>query len=61
MTEQDRPSDIEAPEIEPQDRFISPDQPEDTVLAELRRGYRLHDRVLRPALVRVSKRTAPAG
>ena len=29
MTEQDRPSDIEAPEIEPQDRFISPDQPED--------------------------------
>jgi molecular chaperone GrpE len=30
--------------------------PEGTVVAELRRGYRLHDRVLRPALVRVARR-----
>lgn len=29
MPDPDRPSDIEAPEIEPQDRFITPDQPED--------------------------------
>src|SRR5918912_3046046 len=28
----------------------SEDHPEDTVITELRRGYRLHDRVLRPAL-----------
>jgi molecular chaperone GrpE (heat shock protein) len=26
----------------------------DTVATELQRGYRLHDRVLRPALVRVA-------
>lgn len=30
--------------------------PDDTVVAELRRGYRQHDRVLRPAMVRVSRR-----
>ena len=30
--------------------------PDDTVLAELRKGYRMHDRVLRPALVKVSRR-----
>jgi molecular chaperone GrpE len=29
---------------------------DDTVTGELRRGYRLHDRVLRPAQVRVSRR-----
>jgi molecular chaperone GrpE len=29
---------------------------EGTVLDELRRGYRIHDRVLRPALVRVARR-----
>ena len=29
MSEQPRPTDIEAPEIEPQDRFIAPQQPED--------------------------------
>lgn len=29
--------------------------PEDTVVAELRAGYRMHDRVLRPALVRVAR------
>ena len=36
--------------------------PDDTVLAELQRGYRIRDRVLRPALVSVAKNTAaPAG
>jgi molecular chaperone GrpE len=34
----------------------SGEHPDDTVLAELRRGYRMHDRVLRPALVKVSRR-----
>lgn len=33
----------------------SEDQPEDTVLDEVRRGYRMHDRVLRPALVRIAR------
>lgn len=33
----------------------SSDQPENTVLAVLQKGYRLHERVLRPALVIVSK------
>ncbi len=33
----------------------SGDHPEDTVVAELRPGYRMHDRVLRPALVRVAR------
>jgi len=32
------------------------DQPEDMVVSELRRGYRMRDRVLRPSLVRVSRR-----
>ncbi len=32
--------------------------PEDTVVSELRRGYRVRDRVMRPALVKVSKRPA---
>jgi molecular chaperone GrpE len=32
------------------------DQPEDTVVSELRRGYRIRDRVLRPSLVKVSRR-----
>jgi molecular chaperone GrpE len=36
----------------------SEEHPEDTVLDEVRRGYRMHDRVLRPAMVRVSR--APA-
>ena len=36
----------------------SAEHPEDTVLAELRPGYRLHDRLVRPALVRVSRRPA---
>jgi molecular chaperone GrpE len=38
----------------------SADHPDDTVLTELRPGYRLHDRVVRPALVRVSRRPAAA-
>ena len=33
----------------------SGEHPDDTVLAELRRGYRMHDRVLRPALVKVAR------
>jgi len=33
----------------------SSEHPEDTVVAELRRGYRIRDRVVRPALVRVSR------
>jgi len=32
------------------------DQPEDTVIGELQRGYKLHDRVLRPAMVKVAKK-----
>ncbi len=33
----------------------SDEQPEDTVVTEVRKGYRLHDRVVRPALVRVAR------
>jgi molecular chaperone GrpE len=33
----------------------SADHPEDTVVSELRRGYRIRDRVVRPALVKVSR------
>jgi molecular chaperone GrpE len=33
----------------------SAEHPEDTVVAELRRGYRLRDRVVRPALVKVAR------
>ena len=33
----------------------SDDHPEDTVVTEVRRGYRIHDRVVRPALVRVAR------
>jgi molecular chaperone GrpE len=36
----------------------SADHPEDTVVSELRRGYRIRDRVVRPALVKVSRRPA---
>jgi molecular chaperone GrpE len=32
------------------------DHPEDTVVVELRPGYKMHDRVLRPALVKVARR-----
>ena len=33
----------------------SSEQPEDTVVSELRRGYRIRDRVVRPALVRLAR------
>jgi molecular chaperone GrpE len=33
----------------------SSEQPEDTVVQELRRGYRIRDRVVRPALVKVAR------
>jgi molecular chaperone GrpE len=33
----------------------STEQPEDTVVSELRRGYRIRDRVVRPALVKVAR------
>ena len=36
----------------------SREHPEDTVVAELRRGYRVRDRVVRPALVKVSRQPA---
>jgi molecular chaperone GrpE len=36
-------------------------RPADEVVAELRRGYRIRDRVLRPALVAVSDGSGPAG
>lgn len=36
------------------------DQPEDTVVEELRRGYRLHDRVVRPSLVKVARPALPS-
>ena len=38
----------------------SDDHPDQTVLEELSRGYRLHDRVLRPARVVVSRRSKPS-
>ena len=37
----------------------SAEHPEDTVVSELRRGYRVRDRVVRPALVKVAR--PPAG
>lgn len=37
------------------DQAVSPDHREGAVLAELRRGYMLGDRLLRPAMVRVAK------
>ncbi|HEY8797041.1 MAG TPA: nucleotide exchange factor GrpE, partial [Candidatus Dormibacteraeota bacterium] len=33
----------------------SAEHPEDTVVQELRRGYRIRDRVVRPALVKVAR------
>lgn len=35
------------------------DQAEDTVTAELQRGYKLHDSVLRPALVKIARTPQP--
>src|ERR1700674_2503022 len=37
----------------------SDEYPEDTVVQELRRGYRMRDRVVRPALVKVARPRAP--
>jgi molecular chaperone GrpE len=37
------------------------DQPPNTVVSEMARGYKLHDRLVRPAAVVVSKAPAPAG
>jgi molecular chaperone GrpE len=34
--------------------------PDGTVVGELQKGYKLHDRVIRPALVKVAKATTPA-
>src|SRR6266480_5598299 len=39
----------------------STELPEDTVVSELRRGYRLRDRVVRPALVKVARPPLAAG
>ncbi len=39
----------------------SDEYPEDTVVEELRRGYRMRDRVVRPALVRVARPPARPG
>ena len=39
----------------------SDDYPDSTVMEELRRGYLLADQVLRPSLVKVSRRTASEG
>ena len=36
-------------------------RPEDEIVAEIRRGYRIRDRVLRPSLVAVSDGSGPAG
>jgi molecular chaperone GrpE len=36
----------------------SSELPEGTVVSELRRGYRTHDRVLRPSLVKLARRSA---
>ena len=36
----------------------SREHPEDTVVSELRRGYRIRDRVVRPALVKLARRPA---
>ena len=37
------------------------EHPDNQVIGELQRGYRLHDRVIRPALVRVAKNPAGSG
>ncbi|MGH2366419.1 MAG: nucleotide exchange factor GrpE [Chloroflexota bacterium] len=36
---------------------VSADHEDDTVIEEFQKGYKLHDRVLRPAMVKVSKRS----
>jgi molecular chaperone GrpE len=37
----------------------SAEHPEDTITSELRRGYRIRDRVVRPALVKVARQPEP--
>ena len=37
------------------------DQPPGTVVSEMARGYKLHDRLVRPAAVVVAKPRTPAG
>jgi molecular chaperone GrpE len=37
----------------------SVEHPEDTITSELRRGYRIRDRVVRPALVKVARPPEP--
>lgn len=39
----------------------SPEVPDQTVVEEVQRGYWLHAKVLRPAMVKVAKAAAPAG
>jgi molecular chaperone GrpE len=39
----------------------STEHADDEVIAELRRGYMLHDKVVRPTLVKVAKRVEPTG
>jgi molecular chaperone GrpE len=36
--------------------YIDSDEPEGTVIEEHQKAYRLHDRVIRPALVTVAKK-----
>lgn len=40
---------------------VPSEEPEGTVVSEYQKGYRLHERVIRPALVTVSSGPAPAG
>ena len=40
---------------------LESDAPEGTVVSEYQKGYRLHERVIRPALVTVSRGPDPAG
>ncbi len=39
----------------------APEVPDGTVLEEVQRGYWIHTRVLRPAMVKVARASAPAG
>lgn len=39
----------------------APEAPDQTVLEEVQRGYWIHTRVLRPAMVKVARASAPAG
>ena len=52
---------VEGQQFDPRyhEAVMHADGPEGLVLAEVQRGYKLHDRVLRPAMVVVGKGTAP--